>query len=173
MERKNGKTGDKTKLIKKLIAKDGITDEHKKMLEYLHGEYSLYEKIASLCEKEHELIDSKNMIKLREFLIEKHNALESILKIEKEKCQIEEKIKDVKNPFTLEEKKWIEEFINDFRTLIDKVSDMQKKNHEFLESKHREEVEEFVRLKKGMSMNRAYSLFGDSIPDTRHVSRLR
>ncbi len=172
MERKDEKERYNVKLIAGFVVRSDIGEKYKLLLDCLYEEYSLYEELARLCEREHKLIDLGDMVRLREFLIQKHNLLEKIIAIEKRKCEIEE-MESTKSGFNGDEKKVIDAFIKEFKSLIDKVSDMQKKNQEFMASKHKAEVEEFIRLKKGISMNKAYSVYGDTVADTRYINRVR
>ncbi len=142
------------------------------IISLMEKEKMLYDKLISCSFEEREYIKNDEADKLRLSILKKDKILDEILQVEIENTELKIVFASASHLFTDKEKVKISKLIDDLKDLTLSLEKLHTENSSILEEKNTKNQEKLQHVKQGRSLHKAYSVYGNSIPDTRRMNKL-
>jgi len=139
----------------------------------LKRQYEIYEIICTLCQEDRQFIERDEIDLLRQSIGKKHVLLNDIMCLEKDIATLKEEWNRYKEKVCDPLKTNILSLLNDFKALMEKIVTYQKENEKILFERNSKHVEELNMVRKGKNLSKAYSVYGNSIPHSRFMDKVK
>ena len=172
MEKTNGRERNQCSAMKSECVVNH-EEKMKKFYSLLQDEFVLYSDMLQLYSNESRLIEEGRIDDFTASLREKEEYLNKEMYLEKVIAPLKNDWNRCRGIVSEELQLQIQELIDRFKALVEKLVAHQKENEDLLAKKNQEDAKSLSAVRKGRHFNKTYSIYGDNVPRSHNVDKTR